>query len=228
MLKPLIPSGTVYAYDTPEYIHDMGTPERYAAVCADVEGGKAAAKSLRQKQKAVFLDRDGTINVYKGYITRWEDMELIPGAAEAIRTINACGYLAIVVTNQPVIARGDCTWEEMDSINNAMETLLGAEGAYLDDIFICPHHPDKGFEGERPEYKIECSCRKPKPGLLLRAAEKYNIDLKQSYMIGDEIRDVDAGIEAGCTAVYIGDRDKLGARAAVCCSSLAAFVRSFL
>ena len=111
--------------------------------------------------------------------------------------INQSGYLAIVVTNQPVIARGEVTWEQLNEIHRKMETLLGKEGAYVDGIYICPHHPDKGFAGERPEYKIVCDCRKPKPGLLLRAAKDFNIDLSQSYMIGDDDRDVEAGKNAG-------------------------------
>ena len=125
-------------------------------------------------------------------------MELIPGITEVIKKINDSGYLAIVVTNQPVIARGDCTFEGLQEINEKMETLLGAEGAYIDDLFYCPHHPDKGFEGERVEFKVDCECRKPKPGMLLRAAEKYNIDLRASYMVGDDERDMEAGRRAGC------------------------------
>jgi len=84
-----------------------------------------------------------------------------------------------------------------------METDLGKHGAYIDDLFYCPHHPDSGFPGERPEYKIDCDCRKPKPGLILKAAEKYNIDLSKSYMVGDDMRDVNAGINAGCIPVLL-------------------------
>lgn len=207
VLKPLVLSGKLFAYDTPEYIRDMGTSERYRAVCRDVATGKVAVKNLRRKQKAVFLDRDGVINVYKEFLTRWEDMELLAGAAEAIARINESGYLVIVITNQPVIARGGCTWEELAQIHNAMETLLGKAGSYVDDIFICPHHPDRGFPGERPEYKIDCDCRKPKPGLILMAAEKYNIDLSQSYMVGDSTSDVQAGFAAGCTPIYINENE---------------------
>ena len=118
--------------------------------------------------------------------------------AEAIKLINKSGYLAIVVTNQPVIARGDCTWEELQAIHDKMETELGKEGAYLDAIYVCPHHKDKGFEGERPEYKFDCDCRKPKPGLLLNAAQDFNIELSHSYLIGDSDNDVLAGENAGC------------------------------
>lgn len=198
VLKPNIKSGRIFAYDTPEYIKDMGTPDRFYEVEEDIKGGKVKARNLKNKQKAVFLDRDGTINKYVGFLKKPEQFELIPGVAEAIKKINKSGYLAIVVTNQPVIARGDCTWEGLQEIHNKMETKLGKEGAFVDAIYICPHHKDKGFEGERPEYKFDCECRKPKPGLLLQAAKDFNIDLSQSIMIGDSENDVKAGENAGC------------------------------
>jgi D,D-heptose 1,7-bisphosphate phosphatase len=198
VLKPNIKSGRIFAYDTPEYIKDMGTPDRFNEVERDLKSGKIAARNLSKKQKAIFLDRDGTINIYKGFLTKEEDFELIPGVTEAIKLVNHSGYLAIVVSNQPVIARGDCTFEELQTIHEKMETLLGKEGAFVDAIYYCPHHPDKGFEGERPEYKFDCNCRKPKPGLLLQAAKDWNIDLSQSYMIGDSTRDLEAGRNAGC------------------------------
>lgn len=200
VLKPNIASGGIFAYDTPEYIKDMGTPDRYYEVEKDIKNGKVKARNLSQPQRAIFLDRDGTINSYKGFLTHPDDFELLPGVAEAIRTINHSGYLCIVVSNQPVIARGDCTFEELQTIHDKMETLLGKEGAFVDGIYYCPHHPDKGFEGERPEYKIDCDCRKPKAGLLFQAAKDWNIDLSQSYMIGDSDRDVEAGKNAGCKA----------------------------
>ena len=198
VLKPNIKSGKIFAYDTPEYIKDMGTPDRYYEVERDIKNGKVKARNLGQKQKAIFLDRDGVINKYVGFLRNPEQFELIDGVAEAIKKINQSDYLAIVVTNQPVIARGECTWEELLTIHNKMETLLGKHGAFVDGIYICPHHPDKGFEGERPEYKCVCNCRKPKPGLLLQAAEDFNIDLSQSIMIGDSESDVEAGKTAGC------------------------------
>lgn len=212
VLKPLIPLGEVYAYRTPEYVKDMGTPERIAQVERDLRGGLVRRKSLSVPQRAVFLDRDGTINRYVGFLKRPEEFQLLDGAAEAVRRINQSGRLAIVVTNQPVIARGDATWGQLEEIHGKMETLLGREGAYLDDIFICPHHPDSGFAGEVPAYKIQCGCRKPAPGLLLQAAEKYNIDLKQSWMVGDSQRDVEAGRAAGCRTVMLSkELDLLGA-----------------
>ena len=176
----------------------MGTPDRYYETETDIKSGKVHARNLTQKQKAVFIDRDGTINKANGFITKPEDFELIPGVAEAIKKINKSGYLAIVVTNQPVIARGDCTFEELALIHAKMETELGKEGAFIDGLYFCPHHTDKGFPGERPEYKCNCECRKPKPGLLLQAAADFNIDISQSYMVGDGKNDVEAGKAAGC------------------------------
>jgi D-glycero-D-manno-heptose 1,7-bisphosphate phosphatase len=204
VLKTLCGSGKMYCYDSPEYVKDMGTPERYRAVVSDFKKGIVEGKNLSKKQRAVFLDRDGTINVYKGFLRDIDDFELLPNVAEAVRRINDSGYLCIVVTNQPVIARGEVTEEELDRIHMKMETLLGKKGAYLDAIYYCPHHPDKGFDGEIPKLKIACNCRKPKPGMLLKAAEDFNIDLSKSYMVGDGENDVLAGEAAGCRSFMIG------------------------
>ena len=203
ILKPLSGTGEMFVYDSPEYVKDMGTPERYESVCKDFVEGRVAAKNLSNKQKAVFLDRDGTINKYVGFLRDINDFELLPGVSEAIKIINQSGYLAIVVTNQPVIARGEVTVEELTDMHNKMETLLGEDGAYVDAIYYCPHHPHKGYEGEVPELKIDCDCRKPKPGMLLKAAEDFNIDLSMSWMIGDSENDVLAGKAAGCMTELI-------------------------
>lgn len=203
ILKPLCGTNQMFCYDSPEYVKDMGTPERFHQVETDYKNGIVQAKNLSNKQKAVFLDRDGTINKYVGFLCNIDDFELIEGVSEVIKKINQSGYLAIVVTNQPVIARGEVTWDELNEIHKKMATLLGKDGAYVDAIYICPHHPDKGFEGERPEYKFDCDCRKPKPGLLLQAARDFNIDLSQSVMIGDSNSDVEAGESAGCKSVLI-------------------------
>lgn len=207
ILKPLAGTGKMLCYNSPEYAKDMGTPERYYAACADYKSGKIQGKNLRNKQKAIFLDRDGTINKYVGYLRTPEQFELLEGVGEAIRKINLFGYLAIVVTNQPVIARGEVTADGLQQIHNKMETMLGKEGAYLDGVYYCPHHPDKGFAGEVEELKIVCECRKPKAGLLLQAAKDFNIDLSQSWMIGDSENDVLAGKNAGCKTALIGETD---------------------
>lgn len=207
VLKPMCGTGKMFCYDSPEYVKDMGTPDRYEVVCRDFAEGRVKAKNLLRKQKAVFLDRDGTINRNVGFLRNIDNFELLPGVAEAIRRINASGYLAIVITNQPVVARGEITLDQLQEIHYKMETLLGADGAYLDAIYYCPHHPDKGFEGEISELKIECDCRKPKPGMLLIAAKEYNIDLRQSWMIGDSENDIKAGVAAGCKTALVGKDD---------------------
>lgn len=207
ILKPLCGTGKMFCYDSPEYVKDMGTPERFNGVCADFGHGAISAKNLKNKQKAIFLDRDGTINKYVGFLRDIDQFELLPGVAEAIKRINASGYLAIVVTNQPVIARGEVTFDQLQEIHNKMETLLGQEGAYLDGIYFCPHHPDKGFDGEVPELKIDCDCRKPKPGMLIKASKDFDIDLSQSWMVGDGKDDIKAGQNAGCHTALIGTED---------------------
>ena len=203
LLKPMAGTGKMFCYDSPEYVKDMGTPERFKQVEEDFKAGRVSAKNLSNKQRAVFLDRDGTINKYIGFLRNIDDFKIIDGVADAIKKINASGYLAIVVTNQPVIARGEVTFQQLEVIHNKMETLLGLDGAYLDAIYYCPHHPHKGYEGEIRELKIECNCRKPKPGMLLKAAKDYNIDLSQSYMIGDSENDIKAGNAAGCKSILI-------------------------
>ncbi len=207
ILRPLCGTGKMFCYDSPEYVRDMGTPERYKEVCADFTSGKIQARSLRKKQKAVFLDRDGTINKYAGFIRNLDDFELLPGVAEAVKRINASRYLAVVATNQPVLARGEISASGLQEIHCKMETLLGNGGAYLDAIYICPHHPDKGYEGEVPELKIDCACRKPKPGMLFTAAEELNIDLGSSWIVGDSRNDILAGKSAGCRTALIRRED---------------------
>lgn len=204
LLKPLAGTGKMFCYDSSEYIKDMGTPERFASVCKDFIAGRVQAKNFLNSQKAIFLDRDGTINKYVGFLKKIDDFELIDGVSNAIKKINESGYLAIVVTNQPVIARGEVTWDELKNIHNKMETLLGENGAYLDGIYVCPHHPDKGFIGEIPEFKIKCECRKPKPGMLLSAKRDFNIDFESSWMIGDSKIDIMAGKKVGCKTCLIG------------------------
>lgn len=203
ILVPQVRKGNVYAYKSTEYVKDMGTPDRLLMVSADVKNGVVASRSLRNKQKAIFFDRDGTINVFKGLLKNSEDFELYPNVSQAIQMVNNSNYLAIVATNQPVIARGDCSYNELEQIHMKMETLLGENGAYLDDLFFCPHHPDKGFDGEIPELKIECNCRKPKIGMLLKAAEKYNIDLEKSWYIGDSTVDIQTGKNANMRTVLV-------------------------
>lgn len=203
LVEPLMKNGLVFAYNTPEYVKDAGTPDRFATVCKEQLDGIWDAKCLINKQKAIFLDRDGTINVHKGFLQSVDEFELIQGVAEGIKMLNQSPYLIIVATNQPVIARGECTFEELDNIHKKMETDLGKEGAFLNDVFFCPHHPHKGYKGEISELKIDCDCRKPKIGMLQRAAVKYNIDLTQSWYVGDTTMDIQTGINAGMRTILV-------------------------
>lgn len=207
LLKPLSGTGEMFVYDSSEYVKDMGTPERYQDVCTAYEQGTIQAKNLKNKQCAIFLDRDGTINKYVGFLTDVNDFALIDGVSEAIATFNQMGYLAIVVTNQPVVARGEVSFAQLGEIHNKMETLLGKDGAYLDGIYFCPHHPHSGYDGEVVELKFDCDCRKPKAGMLWQAAKDFNIDLSKSWMIGDSENDILAGKAAGCKTILLSEED---------------------
>jgi len=198
-----IESGRVFAYKSSEYVKDVGTMDRFSAAEKDLNSGVVAAKNSENKQKAIFLDRDGTINKYKGFITDINDLELLPGVPDAIKKINASGYLAIIVSNQPVIARGECTFDEVNAMFDKIETLLGKSGAYIDGIYYCPHHPHSGYDGEVKELKIKCDCRKPEIGMLKKAEKDFNLDLKKCIMIGDGELDVKTGKNAGIPTVLV-------------------------
>lgn len=190
-------------YVSTEYIKDMGTPDRWEKVDKDITSGKVARLNKKNKRPAIFLDRDGVICKEVDLLHKKEQVSLIKGVSEAIKKINKSDFLTIIVTNQPVIARNLCTFKELNSIHNRLETLLGEENAYIDAIYFCPHHPDKGYPEERVEFKVECECRKPKPGMLLQAAKDLNIDLSNSYMIGDRKSDVQAGENAGVKESFL-------------------------
>lgn len=213
VLSTMIGDGAaVYGYRSPEYIKDVGTVERIRRAEQELTSGFIAGRNLTKPQRAIFLDRDGTINRKNGLIYQEDQFELEPCAVEAIRTINSSGYLAIVVTNQPVVARGLCQIEDVERIHKKMETLLGREGVYLDDICYCPHHPDKGYPEENPAYKIPCHCRKPDIGMLEDCVRKYNIDLAASWVVGDTTVDIQTGKNAGTKTALVltGDAGKDG------------------
>lgn len=203
IVRPLIDEHKVYAYRSTEYVKDMGTPDRYDEVSRAVRNGTVGKRNLANPQKCIFLDRDGTINIEKGFLNNADGLELIPGAAEAVKRINASEYLAVLITNQPVIARGECSFEGFDEIQKKLETLLGREGAYIDAVYYCPHHQDSGFEGEVRELKFKCRCRKGKPGMIEDASADLNIAADRSWMIGDKTSDVQCGMKAGCRTVLL-------------------------
>ncbi|MFH1445566.1 MAG: HAD family hydrolase [Nanoarchaeota archaeon] len=154
--------------------------------------------------KAVFLDRDGVINSTDGNAPLSADRFFImDGVSEAIKKLNEKGYLVIIVTNQPDIAKGLLTFKGLEEMHEKMKKILTKAGAHLDAVYICPHHPTKGFKGEIPELKMKCECRKPKPGLLLQAMKEYNIDSEQSWMIGDSKTDIVAGQAAGVRTIRV-------------------------
>jgi D,D-heptose 1,7-bisphosphate phosphatase len=191
------------AYNSPEYIKDVGTPERLDRVSAEFAAGIVHRSSLEVPQRAVFLDRDGTLNREVDGVRTPEQLELLPGVADAIHRLNHHGWRAIVVSNQPVIAKGFCGEADVQAIHNKLETLLGREHAFVDRIYYCPHHPEKGFAGERAELKIDCDCRKPKTGMLLRATKDLNIDLAQSWLIGDTTTDLQTARNAGVKSILV-------------------------
>lgn len=203
ILKNLLEKQKVYGYLTPEYVKDAGTPERFLQVEKAQCEGVWGQKCLQNKQKCIFLDRDGTVNQFRGLVSREDEFVLEQSVADAVRLINESGYLAIVVTNQPVVARGMCDIDDVKRIHQKMQVLLGEQGVYLDDIVFCPHHPDKGYPEENPIYKISCNCRKPAIGMIEQMIEKYNIDLSESYMIGDSTVDIQTGINAGLRTILL-------------------------
>jgi histidinol-phosphate phosphatase family protein len=196
-------NGRLKAYHSAEYFKDFGTPDRLAHVRSDFESGKTARLSRSYLRPAVFLDRDGVINKEVSHLSNPAQMELISGAAESIQRLNEAGYLVIVVTNQPVVARGECSLDALRLIHNKMETLLGRERAWIDALYFCPHHPDKGFAGEVPELKFDCACRKPKTGMFDRAVRDWNISLADSYCVGDSCRDIVAARRMGIVAIGV-------------------------
>lgn len=193
----------LHGYATFEYIKDIGTPERLDRAEADLRSGKVARSRLGQPQKAVFLDRDGTLNHPAGHIASPAALELIDGVGEAVSRLNRAEYRCVMVTNQPVLARGECDAAGLDRIHAKLESVLGQHGAFLDASYVCPHHPEKGFTGEVPELKMVCDCRKPAPGMVLRAQVDLGIDRAQSWMVGDSAADIGAARAAGVRSVLV-------------------------
>jgi histidinol-phosphate phosphatase family protein len=193
----------LYGYVSPEYIKDAGTPERLDRLEHDISAGVAERLSGRALRSAVFLDRDGTLNREVDYLSAPEQVELLDDAADAVRQINQTGHLAVVITNQPVVARGQVTPEQLARIHRRLDGLLARHGAYLDATYFCPHHPDGGFPGEVRELKIQCDCRKPRTGLIDASCRDLGIDRATSWMVGDTTSDIEAGRRAGLRTILV-------------------------
>lgn len=204
LFEPSIYADGAYCYRSSEYARKAeGAPEEEEAVV----NGVLNAKNLSRPQKAIFLDRDGVLNVFGDYVVRPDMLTLKPDAAEAVRRINRSGYLAVLATNQPVVARGEATLGMVKEIHNKLEDELGEAGAYLDGIYCCPHFPGPAKDGWVAEYVFDCDCRKPKIGMLLRAKKDFNIDLSASWFVGDTHQDVQTGINAGMRTVLVTSGD---------------------
>ena len=195
--------GRVLAYRSSEYLKDMGTPARLEMVEADWQAGKISLETAGGSRPAIFLDRDGTLNIEKGHLRRPEDLQLLPDVGSALRSLRQAGFRLIVLTNQPVIARGEATETEVAAIHRRLEWELGKEGAYLDAIYVCPHHPDRGFPRERTELKTPCECRKPGTSLFEQACRDLRIDVPNSWMVGDQTRDAEMARRAGLRSVLV-------------------------
>lgn len=191
------------AYNTPEYLKDIGTPTRYRKVLSDYLSGRCARLRLDRPRRCVFLDRDGTINTYTPFLHDPADFALLPAVAEAIKLLNEHDWLCVVTTNQPQLARGELTSAGLADIHRKMEHLLSLGHAKLDATYYCPHHPDSGFPGEVAALKIDCTCRKPKPGMFLTAAQRFNVDLAGSYVVGDTTLDVAAAKAIGARSILV-------------------------
>ncbi len=193
----------IFGYRSPEYIKDAGTPDRLAKVARDIESGRLDRLSFRQKAQAIFLDRDGVINDNDGYVKRPEEFRMFPGVAASIARLSDSDYRSAVITNQPVIARGDCTEKELARIHAKLDSLLAREKGYVDRLFYCPHHPDGGFPGEVTRLKVACQCRKPNTGLIDQAARELGVDLKRSWFIGDTTTDMELARRCGLRFVLV-------------------------
>ena len=196
-------SERLYGYKTAEYIKDMGTLDRFERVSKDCLSGKIQRLSKKYTRPAIFMDRDGTLVRDADLLHKVEDLELFPFSTSTIKKVNDSDFLAILVTNQPVVARNLCDITTIEVIHGKLETLLGKEGAFLNDILFCPHHPDRGYPEENPIFKIECNCRKPKTGLVEQAVMEYNIDIGLSWFIGDTTTDIQTGINAGMQTILV-------------------------
>ncbi|HQR03429.1 MAG: HAD-IIIA family hydrolase [Proteobacteria bacterium] len=190
-------------FNSPEYIKDIGTPPRLDRVCADFAAGKIARSSLDQPQSIVFIDRDGTLNREVDHLDEIEKLELLPDVGRAIRRLNQSEYRCCVVTNQPVVARGECSIEDLHGIHYKMETLLGQVGAFVDRIYYCPHHPERGFDGEIPELKVVCDCRKPRTGMVERGLHELNGARGNSWLVGDSSVDIETARRAGIRSILV-------------------------
>lgn len=200
----MLQSGSLLrGYISPEYIKDAGTPTRLERVRQAHSSGAVARASLEEKQRAIFIDRDGTLNRDVGHIKNAEQLEVYSFVGPALRRLNEAEWRAIVVTNQPVVARGEIDINDLRRTHARLDSEVAQHQAYFDRLYYCPHHPDSGFVGEVVSLKRVCACRKPAPGMLLQAADELNVSLPDSWLIGDSTADIGAAELAGVTSILV-------------------------
>ena len=209
VLTKLIKSNKrVFAYNTREYIKDAGTPDRIIQVKKEIKSLKFKMGCIDQKIPAIFLDKDGVINEDKLNFKYQNIKSIFPYVANSIKTINESGYLCILVTNQPVVAKGFVKIQKVKNDLNFLQSFLGLHHCYLDRVYFCPCHPDLGFSGELKKFKRNCSWRKPNNGMLIQANKDLNIDFKKSYFIGDTTNDYLAAKKTGVKFIGVGEFPK--------------------
>jgi D,D-heptose 1,7-bisphosphate phosphatase len=197
----------IFCYETREYCKDMGTPDRYSQTLKDYRERKPLIFNSRKKVPAIFLDRDGVINKDLGPFKYSDPLDLYKDVILSLKLINRSNYLSVLITNQPHVAKGFITMKYLVNSFKKLETKLGNNKTFLDKIYFCPHYPVSGFKGEIKKLKINCECRKPKIGLLLRAEKDLNIDMKKSYFIGNSEVDYNAALKSGVKPIIV--RNKL-------------------
>lgn len=194
----------IFGYNSREYIKDVGTFSRIREAKNDLKSIKYTKGNINKKIPAIFLDRDGVINLDQNNGKYQNPDKIINKVPKAIKIINSKGFLCVLITNQPSIAKGYITLSKLKNDFISLENKLSTKGAYIDRIYFCPHHPDKGFKNEIKNLKINCNCRKPKNGLILRAIKDLNIDRKRSYFIGDRYTDYLAAKKTKLKFIYVG------------------------
>lgn len=187
------------------FMRDCGTPDRLKYVNKNWH----QIANTTFTRPAIFIDRDGTLNKLNGFITKLDQIEVFDDAPSFVSLMNKLNYWVIVITNQPVIARGEVTHEMLDSFHAKIEKIVMDGGGVIDDFFFCPHHPDAGFIGEITDLKIPCNCRKPEVGLIQQACNRFPIDLNHSWMIGDTWRDAELAKNVGINFIKIDSNDDL-------------------
>lgn len=198
----------IYAYNTREYIKDAGTPERILQIKRELTSIKYLKGNINKKIPAIFLDKDGVINKLNNKKNYQKIDDFIEGAVEAINIINKTGYLVIIITNQPAIAKGIISEKKFLKDVNKLSSKLSRNHVYFDRIYYCPHHPNKGFKNEVKRLKKNCNCRKPKNGMLLKAIKELNIDKSKSFFIGDQYTDYLASKKTNIKFIGINNKNR--------------------